>query len=139
MKGVNKIILVGTCGKDPETRYMPSGGAVTNISMATSEQWKDKQTGEKKEETEWHNVVFFGRVAEIAAEYLKKGSQAYVEGKLKTEKWQDKDGNDRYTTKVIAHELQLLGSRSTGSEQASPVQQAQNNNFDDDFDQDIPW
>jgi len=117
-RGVNKVILVGNCGKDPETRYMPSGGAVTNISIATSEGWKDKQTGESKEKTEWHNIVFFNRLAEIAGEYLKKGSQIYVEGKLQTRKWQDKSGNDRYTTEIVANEMQMLGSRSGGGSYA---------------------
>ncbi len=110
-RGVNKVILVGNCGKDPETRYMPSGGAVTNISIATSESWKDKQSGETKEKTEWHNIVFFNRLAEIAGEYLKKGSQIYVEGRLQTRKWQDKSGNDRYTTEIVANEMQMLDSR----------------------------
>ncbi len=113
-RGINKVILVGNCGKDPETRYMPSGGAVTNISVATSEGWKDKQTGETKERTEWHNVVFFNRLAEIAGEYLKKGSQIYVEGSLRTRKWQDKEGKDRYTTEIVANEMQMLGSRQGG-------------------------
>jgi len=102
-RGINKVILVGTCGKDPETRYMPSGGAVTSISIATNESWKDKKTGEKQERTEWHNVTFFNRLGEIAGEYLKKGQQVYIEGSLRTEKWQDKSGNDRYTTKIIAN------------------------------------
>ena len=109
-RGINKVILVGNLGQDPETRHMPSGDAVTNISIATSEQWKDKQTGEQQERTEWHKVAFFGRLAEIAAEYLSKGSQVYVEGKLRTRKWQDRDGKDRWTTEVIADELQMLGS-----------------------------
>ena len=113
-RGVNKVILVGNCGKDPETRYMPSGGAVTNISVATSESWKDKQTGETKERTEWHRVVFFGRLAEIVGEYLKKGSQIYIEGSLRTNKWQDKSGNDRYTTEIVADEMQMLDSRGAG-------------------------
>ena len=108
-RGINKVILVGNLGQDPETRNMPSGGAVTNISVATSEQWKDKRSGAQQERTEWHKIAFFGRLAEIAAEYLRKGSQVYVEGKLRTRKWQDRDGNDRWTTEVIADEMQVLG------------------------------
>ena len=104
-RGINKVILVGNLGQDPDTRYMPSGGAVTNFSIATSESWKDKQTGEQKERTEWHKVAMFGRLAEIGAEYLRKGSQVYIEGSLRTRKWQDRDGNDRYTTEVIANEM----------------------------------
>lgn len=114
-RGINKVILIGNLGADPETRYMPSGGAVTNIRIATSESWKDKTTGEQQERTEWHNVAFFGRLAEIAAEYLRKGSQVYVEGRLRTRKWQDKEGHDRYTTEVIANEMQMLGGRSGGA------------------------
>jgi len=110
-RGINKVILVGNLGADPETRYMPSGSAVTNLSVATSESWKDKQTGEQKERTEWHRVAMFNRLAEIAAEYLRKGSQVYIEGKLRTRKWQDKDGQDRYTTEIIADEMQMLGGR----------------------------
>lgn len=110
-RGVNKVILVGNLGSDPETRYMPSGDAVTNISVATTESWKDKQTGEQKEKTEWHRVVMFRRLGEIAAEYLRKGSQVYIEGKLRTNKWKDRDGNDRYTTEIIADEMQMLGGR----------------------------
>ena len=114
-RGINKVILVGNCGQDPETKYMPSGGAVTNISLATSESWKDKQTGEPKERTEWHRVVFFNRLGEIAGEYLKKGSQVYVEGQLRTRKWQDQGGQDRYTTEIVGSEMQMLGGRSGGS------------------------
>ena len=113
-RGINKVIIVGNLGADPETRYMPSGSAVTNLSVATSEQWKDKQTGEQKERTEWHKVAMFNRLAEIAAEYLRKGSQVYIEGKLRTRKWQDRDGNDRWTTEVIADEMQMLGGRGGG-------------------------
>ena len=113
-RGINKVIIVGNLGADPETRYMPSGSAVTNLSIATSEQWKDKQTGEQKERTEWHKVAMFNRLAEIAAEYLRKGSQVYIEGKLRTRKWQDRDGNDRWTTEVIADEMQMLGGRGGG-------------------------
>jgi single-strand DNA-binding protein len=111
MASVNKVILVGNLGRDPETRYMPDGGAVTNVSIATTESWKDKTSGEKQEKTEWHRVAFFGKLAEIAGEYLKKGSQIYVEGRLQTRKWQDKDGADRYTTEIIADRMQMLGSR----------------------------
>jgi single-strand DNA-binding protein len=111
MASVNKVILVGNLGRDPETRYATSGSAICNITVATSRQWKDKATGEKKEETEWHRVVFYDRLAEIAGEYLKKGRPVYVEGRLKTRKWQDKEGQDRYTTEIVAEEMQLLGSR----------------------------
>ena len=110
-RGVNKVILVGNLGKDPEVRYSPNGGAVANITIATSESWKDKTSGEKQEKTEWHRVVFFGRLAEIAGEYLKKGAQIYIEGRLQTRKWQDKEGKDRYTTEIVANEMQMLGSR----------------------------
>jgi single-strand DNA-binding protein len=152
-RGVNKVILVGNLGKDPEIRYTPSGSAVAGVTIATSEQWKDKQTGEKQERTEWHNVTFFGRLAEIVGEYLKKGSQVYVEGSLRTEKWQDKNGNDRYTTKVIANEMQMLGSRSGGTanynQDAGGYNQSQGQNkapaqqapatADTGFDDDIPF
>ena len=115
-RGVNKVILVGNLGRDPETRYMPSGSAVTNLRVATSEQWKDKTTGENQERTEWHAVAMFGRLAEIAAEYLRKGSKVYIEGKLRTRKWQDKtDGKDRYTTEIIADEMQMLDSKGGGA------------------------
>jgi len=110
-RGINKVILVGNLGQDPETRYLPSGKAVTNLRIATSDSWKDKQTGEQKEQTEWHAVVMFERLAEIAAEYLRKGSQVYVEGRLRTRKWQDKEGRDRYTTEIVANEMQMLGAR----------------------------
>ena len=110
MASVNKVILIGNLGRDPETRYMPDGGAITNISVATTDVWKDK-AGEKQEKTEWHRVAFFGKLAEIAGEYLKKGSQVYVEGRLQTRKWQDKDGNDKYTTEIVADRMQMLGSR----------------------------
>ena len=114
-RGVNKVILIGNLGKDPEVRYMPNGGAVTNVTIATSESWKDKQSGEQQERTEWHNVVFFNRLAEIAGEYLKKGSKVYVEGSLRTRKWQDKEGKDRYTTEIVAAEMQMLDSRGAGA------------------------
>jgi len=110
MASVNKVILIGNLGRDPETRYMPDGGAITNISIATTENWKDKN-GDKQEKTEWHRVAFFGKLAEIAGEYLKKGSQVYVEGRLQTRKWQDKDGQDKYTTEIVANAMQMLGSR----------------------------
>jgi single-strand DNA-binding protein len=113
-RGVNKVIIVGNLGQDPETRYMPSGSAVTNFTVATNESWKDKQTGEQKDRTEWHRVAMFNRLAEIAAEYLRKGSQVYIEGKLRTRKWQGQDGNDRYTTEIIADEMQMLGGRGDG-------------------------
>lgn len=128
-RGVNKVILVGNLGKDPETRYMPSGGAVTTISVATSEGWKDKTTGELQERTEWHRVVFFNRLGEIAGQYLKKGSKIYVEGSLRTNKWQDNNGNDRYTTEVIAREMQMLdGASNNNSNQNSGYQQQPNQN-----------
>jgi single-strand DNA-binding protein len=111
MASVNKVILIGNLGRDPEVRYTPSGSAVCNVSIATSRNWKNKDTGERQEETEWHRVVFYDRLAEIAGEYLKKGRPVYVEGRLKTRKWQDKEGKDQYTTEVIASEMQLLGSR----------------------------
>ena len=145
-RGINKVIIVGNLGADPETRYMPSGSAVTNLSVATSEQWKDKQTGEQKERTEWHKVVFFDRLAEVAAEYLRKGSQVYVEGRLQTRKWQDRDGNDRWTTEVIADEMQMLGGRGGGGG-AAPMSSGQDSGppsappdtGPDDFDDDIPF
>ena len=110
-RGVNKVILVGNVGQDPEVRHMPAGGAVTNISVATSETWKDKNTGEKNERTEWHRVVFFNRLGEIAGEYLKRGKKVYIEGSLRTRKWQDKEGHDRYSTEIIASEMQMLDAR----------------------------
>ncbi len=111
MASVNKVILVGNLGKDPETRYMPNGDQVTNVTIATSESWKDKNSGEQKEATEWHRVVFFRRLAEIAGQYLKKGSQVYIEGSLKTRKWQNKEGLDQYTTEIVADEMKMLGKR----------------------------
>ena len=113
-RGINKVILVGNLGQDPQSRAMPSGKAVVNLRIATTDQWRDKQTGENRENTEWHNVVMFDRLAEIAAEYLRKGSQVYVEGRLRTRKWTDKEGQDRYTTEVIANDMQMLGSRGGG-------------------------
>ena len=122
-RGVNKVIIVGNCGQDPETRFMPSGGAVTNLSIATSESWKDKTSGEPQERTEWHRVVFFNRLAEIAGEYVKKGSKLYVEGSLRTRKWQGQDGQDRFTTEVVASEMQMLDSR--GGQQGGGFDQSQ--------------
>ena len=112
MASVNKVILVGNLGRDPETRYMPSGDAITNITIATTDSWKDKATGEKRDATEWHRIAFFGKLAEIAGQYLKKGSQVYVEGSLRTRKWQDKDGQERYTTEIRADSMQMLGGRA---------------------------
>ena len=165
-RGVNKVILVGNCGQDPEMKHMPSGSAVTNISLATSETWKDKQSGQQQERTEWHRVVFFNRLAEIVGEYVKKGSKVYVEGRLQTRKWQDQSGQDRYTTEIVASEMQMLDSRggvdggqgggygggmSSGPAVAGggmaaagaataqqPTQQQPAPNFDD-FDDDIPF
>ena len=122
MASVNMVILVGNLGRDPETRYATSGSAICNITVATSRQWKDKTSGEKKEETEWHRVVFYDRLAEIAGEYLKKGRPVYVEGRLKTRKWQDKEGQDRYTTEIVAEEMQLLGSREGGGGRGGDVE-----------------
>ena len=145
-RGVNKVILVGNLGKDPEVRYMPNGNAVANITLATSESWKDKQTGEQQEKTEWHRVVMFRRLGEIAGEYLKKGSQVYIEGKLQTRKWQDNTGNDRYTTEIVADEMQMLGSRggSAGFSAGTPPAQSEPapaaaSAPAGDFDDDIPF
>jgi single-strand DNA-binding protein len=142
-RGVNKVILIGNLGQDPEVKYMPNGGAVANVTVATTESWKDKNTGEQKEITEWHRVVFFRRLAEIAGEYLKKGSKVYIEGKLQTRKWQDKEGNDRYTTEIVANEMQMLDSRGGGGgykepseAQAAPASSGGNMG---DFDDDIPF
>ena len=147
-RGVNKVILVGTCGQDPETRYMPNGNAVTNLSLATSEQWTDKQTGQKVEKTEWHRVALFGKVAEIAGEYLRKGSQVYIEGKLQTREW-EKDGVKRYTTEIIVDmqgTLQLLGGKRDDQGQpapqpkrAAPNPSQQSTQQPPAFDDDIPW
>jgi len=143
MAGVNKVIVVGRLGSDPDTRYMPSGSAVTNVSVATSESWKDKETGEKQEKTEWHRVVFFNRLAEIASEYLKKGSQIYVEGRLQTRKWEDKEGKERWTTEIVANQMQMLGERmssGSSSNNQSSSKNTNNNEFaNDDFDDDIPF
>lgn len=129
MASLNKVILIGNLGKDPETRYAPSGDAICNVTIATSETWKDKATGEKKEQTEWHRVVFFGRLAEIAAQYLRKGSQVYVEGRLQTRKWQDKEGQDRYTTEIRADEMKMLGSRQ-GAGGDAPMRQYEGGGYD---------
>lgn len=150
-RGINKVILIGNLGQDPETRAMPSGSSVTNLRIATSESWKDKQSGEMKERTEWHSVAMFGRLAEIAGEYLRKGSQVYIEGSLRTRKWQDKQGNDRYTTEIIASDMQMLGARGGGGamgggsgggrnrggadeySQSSPATSTEGGEFDDDI------
>lgn len=147
-RGINKVILIGNLGDNPEVRYTAGGAAVANIRIATSESWKDKETGEQQERTEWHRVVFFGRLAEIVAEYLKKGSQVYVEGRLQTRKWQDKEGNDRYSTEVVANEMQMLGGRGGGganmNQSAPPAAEgrapAGKSTADSDFvDDDIPF
>jgi len=153
-RGVNKVILVGNLGADPETRSMPSGMTVTNIRIATSESWKDKASGAQQERTEWHNIALFGRLGEIAAEYLRKGSQVYVEGKLRTRKWQDKQGNDRYTTEIIADNMQMLGGRAGGgamgaaAERGGSTSAPPRDDYDqspapaggkEDFDDDIPF
>lgn len=148
-RGINKVILIGNLGADPEVRYMPSGGAVTNITIATSESWKDKQTGEAQERTEWHRVVFFNRLAEIAGEYLRKGSKVYVEGSLRTRKWQDQSGADKYTTEIVANEMQMLDSRAGGNtnmpassnrqQQSAPMQESVPSMSNDEFDDDIPF
>ena len=153
-RGVNKVILVGNLGADPETRSMPSGMTVTNIRIATSESWKDKSSGAQQERTEWHSVALFGRLGEIASEYLRKGSQVFVEGKLRTRKWQDKQGNDRFTTEIIADNMQMLGRAGGGggggggSERSSGASAPPRDDFDqspapaggkDDFDDDIPF
>jgi single-strand DNA-binding protein len=121
MASVNKVIIVGNLGRDPETRYMPNGDAVTNIAVATTESWKDKNSGEKKELTEWHRITFYRKLAEIAGQYLKKGSQIYIEGRLQTRKWQDKEGVERYTTEIIADTMQMLGGRSGGGGGGAPM------------------
>lgn len=140
-RGVNKVILVGNLGADPEVRYTAGGSAVVNVSIATSESWKDKTTGEPQERTEWHKVVFFGKLAEVVGEYLKKGSQVYVEGKLQTRKWTDKEGVERYTTEIHAHEMQMLGGRGENSRQAAErkPQGAAAAAAVEDFDDDIPF
>jgi len=150
-RGINKVILIGNLGADPDTRYMPSGSAVTNIRVATTERWRDRESGEQNERTEWHNVAFFNRLAEIAGEYLRKGSQVYIEGRLRTRKWQDRDGNDRYTTEIIADEMQMLGGRGGmgggeperssaggGAGRAAPARTA-SEPASEDFEDDIPF
>jgi single-strand DNA-binding protein len=150
-RGVNKAIIVGTLGQDPEVRYTANGGAVANISVATNESWRDKATGEAQERTEWHRIVMFGKLAEIAQQYLKKGSQAYFEGRIQTRKWQDQSGNDRYSTEIVANEMQMLGGRggggggapmdSGGQSQSQPQSKpapAETAPMDDGFD-DIPF
>jgi single-strand DNA-binding protein len=144
-RGVNKVILIGNLGQDPEVRYMPNGGAVTNITVATSETWKDKNTGEQQEKTEWHRVVAFRKLAEIMGEYLKKGSKVFIEGRLQTRKWQDQQGNDRYTTEIVADNMQMLDSRGGGgsadfapsqgasSQSGSPAPAPVDNSYDDDI------
>lgn len=141
-RGINKVIIVGNLGGDPEVRYMPSGSAVTNITVATSESWKDKQTGQQQERREWHKIIFFNKLAEIAGEYLRKGSKVYVEGSLRTRKWQDQSGQDRYTTEIVASEMQMLDSKQDGqqSQQRQHGGPQQNNTPDaDPFDDDIPF
>lgn len=156
-KGVNKAIILGSLGQDPDIRYTAGGAAVANVSIATNEQWKDKESGEMQERTEWHRIVFFGRLAEIVGEYLRKGSQVYIEGRIQTRKWQDKEGRDRYTTEIVANEMQMLGAKSGGGgggganakfdqsapAPASPTQSTQTQSSvegsDDDFDDDIPF
>src|ERR1700676_1174566 len=152
-RGINKVILIGHLGADPETRAMPSGVSVANMRIATTESWKDKQSGEQQERTEWHNVALFGRLGEIAAEYLRKGSQVYIEGRLRTRKWQDKEGRDRYTTEIVANEMQMLGGRggagaaAGGGGSSEPAPRAEHAEAAaggagasrDDFDDDIPF
>ena len=148
-RGINKVILVGNLGQDPEIRYMPNGNAVANFSVATSESWKDKQTGENRDKTEWHRIVVFGKLAEIVGEYVKKGTQVYLEGQLQTRKWQDQSGQDHYTTEVVINSLggtmQILGSRQHDGEQkqasqpATTTQPINNEAPPMDFDDDIPW
>jgi single-strand DNA-binding protein len=151
-RGLNKVILIGNLGADPETRAMPSGLTVANLRVATSESWRDKQSGEQQERTEWHHVALFGRLGEVAAEYLKKGSQVYIEGRLRTRKWQDKQGNDRYSTEIIGNEMLMLGGRSAGTsaaggaeprERAEAVPEAAERSESGakggDFDDDIPF
>ncbi|MEQ8289597.1 MAG: single-stranded DNA-binding protein [Gammaproteobacteria bacterium] len=150
-RGINKVILIGNLGNDPDIRYTASGAAVANISLATAESWRDKESGEQQERTEWHRIVFFGRLAEIAGEYLRKGSQIYVEGRLQTRKWQDKEGNDKYTTEIVGNEMQMLGGRGGGGganyddnarakqPASKPAAQPATSGASDDFDDDIPF
>ena len=139
---LNKVMLIGRLGADPEVRYMPSGDAITTIRLATSRRWRDRNTNERKEETEWHRVVFFGGLAKIAGEYLKKGSQAYVEGRIRTQKWQGQDGQDRFTTEIVANEMIMLDGKpnqSTDYNQLPEKQKEQSSSSYDDFDDDIPF
>ena len=148
-RGVNKAIIVGNLGRDPEVRYSANGNAIANVTVATTDSWKDRQSGERQERTEWHRVVFFNRLAEIAAEYLKKGSQVFIEGRIQTRKWEDKDGNERWTTEIVANEMQMLGSRGGGGTQGAPRDDsgaapapggAGSSGFSDsEFDDDIPF
>ena len=148
-KGINKVIVLGNLGNDPECTFMPNGNAVAKISIATSESWKDKQTGQDQERTEWHRVVFFGKLAEIVDKYLLKGAKVYIEGSLRTNKWQDKDGNDRYTTEIMANEMQMLDRKSDNQQQGGqqqyqqqsqqPAQQQSQPQNGDGFDDDIPF
>jgi len=134
MSGINKVILIGNLGNDPEAHHTPDGKVITNISVATSKSWKDKQTGDRKEKTEWHKVVFFNRLAEVATEYLKKGFKVYIEGSLRTNKWKDKSGNDRYTTEIIAREMQMLDDKGDKIDTQSTVQKsAETKTYDDDI------
>ncbi len=141
MASVNKVTLIGNLGADPESRFAPSGDAICNIRLATTESWKDKQTGERKEATEWHRVAFYGKLAEIAGQYLRKGSQVYIEGSLRTRKWQDQSGQDRYTTEIRADEMKMLGGKSEGQQQApqqrQQAPQRQQQSAEEDFD--IPF
>jgi single-strand DNA-binding protein len=145
MASLNKVQLIGNCGKDPEVRYTPSGAAICNVTLATSRKWKDKKTGDANEETEWHRVVFFDRLAEIAGEYVKKGRSLYVEGRLKTRKWTDKDGAEKYTTEIMADQLQLLGSKEEGAQTSKPAAKTaakpaqQTSTGFDSMDDDIPF
>lgn len=146
MASVNKVIIVGNVGRDPETRYMPNGEAVTNIAVATTESWKDKNSGDKKESTEWHRITFYRKLAEIAGQYLKKGSSVYIEGKLQTRKWTDKDGVERYTTEIIADTMQMLGGKQDGASNAQkepanqkPAEKPSSGGAFSDMDDDIPF
>ena len=145
MRGVNKVILVGHLGQDPDVRAMPSGSSVANLSLATNEQWRDKNTGEQQERTEWHRLALFGRLAEIAGQYLRKGAQVYVEGRLRTRKWQDRDGHDRYSTEIVVNEMQMLGGRGStsqaGPDRPAPPAESREpaSRADMPFDDDIPF
>ena len=138
-RGINKVILVGNLGQDPETRFTQDSKAITNCSIATSESWKDKQTGQQQERTEWHRIVFFNRLGEIAGEYLKKGSKVYIEGSLRTRKWQNKEGQDQYTTEIVANEMQMLDSRGESNAPQQNRQQQAPDQSNDDWDDDIPF